>query len=469
MSPLAYLALLGWIPLVITLFALVPGRRAAAAALVGAWLFLPPSGMAIAGLPDFTKMTAATIGIMLGTLIFDPGRILTFRPRWFDLPMLLWCCTALVSSLQNVTLYDGLSGSFGLVITWGLPYFLGRLYFGDPDGLRLFAVAMIIGALAYVPLCLWEIRMSPHLLRTFYGIGDWQGIRLGGYRPYVFFKTGLELGLWMTAGSLVGWWLWWCGVVKNIGRYPFGSVLLPVLLITTLLCRSTGSLALLACGMTVLWLSVRFQTRLLLVGLLLVGPLYVAVRVPNLWSGQQAVDWIESSLGHERAYSLWYRFMCEKLLITKAIQRPIFGWGGWARRAVYFANTGKMVETDGMWIIYLGTKGFFGLTLFYLSMALPAIRFLWQFPARLWRDPRVAVGAVAAVLLGLYMVDCLLNGFVNIIYVTLAGGLIALEPKQLRMMAAGTGKRAVDESSIAMPPIADQLTLADRKCKLGRA
>ena len=262
MTPLAYIALLCWVPFVIALFALVPGRRAAAAALVGAWLFLPPAGLAIAGLPDYTKMTAATIGIMLGTLIFDPGRIPAFRPRWFDLPMLLWCTTGLVSSLQNgLTIYDGLSGSLGLVITWGLPYFLGRLYFGDPDGLRLFAVAMIIGALAYVPLCLWEIRMSPHLLNTFYGLGGWQGIRLGGYRPYVFFKTGLELGLWMTAGSLLGWWLWWCGVVKKIGSYPFGAVLLPVLMITTLLCRSTGALALLACGMMVLWLSARFQTR----------------------------------------------------------------------------------------------------------------------------------------------------------------------------------------------------------------
>ena len=160
--------------------------------------------------------------------------------------------------------------------------------------------------------------------------------------------------------------------------------------------------------------------------------------------------------------------MCEKLLISRAIQRPVFGWGGWGRSAVYFTNTGKMVETDGMWIIFLGTKGLFGLTLFYLSMVLPAIRFVWQFPVRLWRDPRVAAGTVAAVLLALYMVDCLLNGFVNIIYVTLAGGLMALEPKQLRMMAAGTGKRTINETSITMPTIAGQLALADRKYNLGR-
>ena len=131
--------------------------------------------------------------------------------------------------------------------------------------------------------------------------------------------------------------------------------------------------------------------------------------------------------------------MCENLLIAKALQQPVFGWGGWGRSAVYFdADTTwpKPVPTDGLWIIILGTKGFVGLTLFYLALILPAALFVWRFPARLWGDPRLAAGSLAAVLLGLYMVDCLLNGFPNIIYVTLAGGLIGLEPKQLRAIAA---------------------------------
>ena len=87
-------------------------------------------------------------------------------------------------------------------------------------------------------------------MNTIYGnLGGWQGTRLGGYRPHVFFKTGLELGLWMTAASLAGWWLWRCGALKRIGQIPFGSVLLPILMGTTILCRSTGALALLLIGM----------------------------------------------------------------------------------------------------------------------------------------------------------------------------------------------------------------------------
>ena len=197
-------------------------------------------------------------------------------------------------SQNGLGLYDGLSDALDQFLTWGLPYLFGRLYFGDPEGLRFFAVAMVIGGLSYVLPCLYEIRMSPTFMRKIYGMGSYQGTRLGGFRPNVFFRTGLELGMWMTAASLAGWWLWRCGAIKKIGQFPFGSVLLPILMGTTILCRSTGALALLACGMMLLWFSARFRTRLLLASLLFVGALYVTVRVTNLWSGQQAVDLAES-------------------------------------------------------------------------------------------------------------------------------------------------------------------------------
>ena len=278
-----------------------------------------------------------------------------------------------------------------------------------------------------------------------------------------------------------------CGTLKRIGTIPFGSVLLPILLVTTIFCRSTGALALLVVGMMLLWLSVRFRTRLLLAGLLLVAPLYVGVRLTNLWSGQQAVDLAKAVVGPDRAESLEYRFKCENLLAAKALEQPIFGWGGWGRSAVYFdAETDwkKPVPTDGLWIIVLGTKGFVGLSLFYLALVLPAVLFVWRFPARPWGDPRLAAGSLAAVFLGLYMVDCLLNAFPNMIYITLAGGLIGLEPKQLRAIPAArrgieaAGRRAVGGAlrrgrgryrDRRRGARSGRITLADRCRSLGRS
>jgi len=479
MTPLAYVALLGWIPIVIFLFALIPARNAAAIAVIGGWLFLPPFTLLISSLPDYSKITAAGVGIMLGTLFFSPDRFLKFRPRWFDVPMLLWCLTGILTSIQNgLGLYDGLSNSLNQTLTWGLPYLFGRIYFGTPEDLRYFVVGMTIGGLIYVPPCIWEMRMSPMILANTYGALKWGGTRLGGYRPRVFFPDGLELGMWMTAASLAAWWLWRCGALKKIGAIPFGLMLLPILLVTTVLCRSTGALALLAGGMILLWLSDRFKTRLLLAGVLLTGPVYVGVRATNLWSGQQAVDLATVLVGPERAESLGYRFMCETLILERALQQPVFGWGEWDRGAVYFDKERKHhVPTDGLWIIILGFKGFVGLILFYVSFVLPAVLFLWRFPARSLGDPRLAAGWLAVGFLDMYLIDCLLNSFPNIIYMTLAGGLISLEPRQLRAMSAprrgneAAGRRAAT-SGIEMPgagPHPGRRAEADRCRTLGRS
>ncbi len=467
MTIVAFIALFGWIPGVLLMFDLLPRRLAAATAVIGAWLILPPYSLPIAGLPDYSKTTAATLGVALATLFFCPDRILMFRPRWVDLPMLLWCFSGTVSSLVNgLGPYDAFSEALSSIFTWGLPYLVGRLHFGDLQGLRYFAHAMVIGGIAYIAPCVWESRMSPHLLLRVYGIAErnLRGMRFGAYRPKVFFWTGLECGLWMTAASLAAWWLWRCGAIKKIGQVSFGGVILPILMGTAVICRSTGALALLALGMMLLWGTVRLQARLLLIGLLLVTPLYVAVRTTRLWSGQNVVDLAKSYIHPDRAASLEYRFRCEDRLISKAVEQPAFGWGGWGRSDVY-NDEGKpwqqRVITDGMWIIFLGTRGFYGLTVFYLAMLLPAFLMIWRLPVRLWADPRIAACPLGAVLLGLYMIDCLLNGFPNIVYVAIAGGLAGLDPRQLRAVGGTTRPDAIAG--------AIQIPLADHHREMGRA
>ena len=354
MSLLAYIVLLGWPLLVVALFAIRPARQAATIAVVGAWLFVPPFTLPISGLPDYNKSVAASLGVILGTLLFAPDRLLSFRPRWFDLPMLGWCLCGIPSALSNAPamgLYDGLSDAVRQTIVWGLPYLLGRLHFRTLEDLRYFIVGMVVGGLCYVPPCLWEVRMSPQLLGDFYGAYGWSGLRLGGYRPQVFFNTGLECGMWMTAAALSAWWLWRRGALKQIGGYPFGPMML-ALLVTTVWCRSTGALVLLLGGVILLSLSIRYQTRLLLAGLLAVGPMYVGNRLLDLWSGQQAVDLANALVGRERAESLEYRFKCARLLADRAMARPILGWGGYMRSFVYWdpETQLKPVPPDGVWI-----------------------------------------------------------------------------------------------------------------------
>src|SRR6516225_5404979 len=81
----------GWLPLMQVAFALLPARRAMLVGVISGWLLLPPLAFDLPGVPEYNKATAVTAGVLLATLIFEPARLVAFRPRWFDIPMVLWC------------------------------------------------------------------------------------------------------------------------------------------------------------------------------------------------------------------------------------------------------------------------------------------------------------------------------------------------------------------------------------------
>src|SRR5205823_3656740 len=122
------------------------------------------------------------------------------------------------------------------------------------------------------------------------------------------------------------------------------------------------------------------------------------------------------------------------------------------------------IAFDGMWTIIFGYRGFVGLALLYLILELPAMLFVRNFPVRLWGHPRVAAASLAATLLGLYTIDCTFNGYINIIYVSLAGGLIGLRPVHL-----GIGPQAGRGSVAAGRPTGPRLRRAGITRLAGRA
>ena len=138
---------------------------------------------------------------------------------------------------------------------------------------------------------------------------------------------------------------------------------------------------------------------------------------------------------------------------------------------------------DGLWISTFDCNGLVGLSLLYVVMELPVIFFLVRFPVHLWRDPLVAPAMVAAALLGIYMVDCLLNSFANIVYVSLAGGLVGVTPMQFGISSKGLyrAKRMPDRAGFPPQPntvevqsdshavsVANQMAVVDQYRRLGR-
>src|SRR6185436_11870738 len=163
-----------------------------------------------------------------------------------------WCvvCPFVASMANRLGPYDGFQDMTNRTLSLGIIYVLGRIYFHDPKGLQDLALGLFVSGLVYMPLCLLEIRLSPQLHTWVYGFHQHdfsQSWRLGGWRPTVFMGHGLEVGFWMTSATLSGIWLWQSGVVRRILTFPAWIWLL-ALGLTTLLCKSSGAIVLLAVG-----------------------------------------------------------------------------------------------------------------------------------------------------------------------------------------------------------------------------
>ncbi len=392
-------------------------------------MFLPDVVYPLRGLPDYSKTMAATVGALLGVCIFDLKALTSLRPTWGDLPIVAYCLTPFASSVTNgLGAYDGVSGIFNEFATWGVPYMLGRAYLRTLDDFRELARLLFVAGLIYMPLCLYEIRMSPQLNRYVYGFGDTGGgeyareLGAWGSRPRVFMGTGLALGTFMTAASLMGVWLWYSGAIKRVWGYAAGP-LAAGLVITAFMCKNMGALCLLMFGLGTLF-SIRFLNRgWIMYLLILAAPLYMCFRATGDWSADSLVQ-MAGAIYEKRGESLNGRLVNENILAAKALEQPVFGWGGWGRARVYDENGKDISVTDGLWIIVLGNMGLVGLVAITAVQLVPPVLFARRYRVQTWTDPRVAPAAAAAVLVVLYMIDNLFNAMFNPVYVMCAGGLI---------------------------------------------
>ena len=424
----ATIALLGILPVAVLLFLFLPARLAAAATYLAGWLFLPQAVIDVPGaLPDWDRVTAIGLSVLGGVVVLNPARLALLRPSLLDLPLVVYCLLVpLASSITNgLGAYDGFATALNVSMSLFLPYLVGRMYFSDPAGLRALALTVFLAGLIYVPLCLWEIRMSPQLHRTIYGYHQhtfYQSYRMGGFRPIVFLQHGLAVGMLMSCATLMGLWLW---LSKSLGRWQAElAAALGVLAVTTLLCKSLGALLLLTAGVGTLLAVRHLGTALPLLLLTAIPPTYMTVRSSGNWASESAVQLVKDVASPERAQSFEFRLVNEDLLVGKALEQPLFGWGGWNRGKVENA-AGKTAIADGMWVVVLSRNGLFGLVAFTLLYLIPVWLFVWRAgPASGWSRPELAGGAALATMLALYSIDNLMNAMFSPFNVLAMGGLI---------------------------------------------
>ena len=264
--------------------------------------------------------------------------------------------------LPAMRAYDLGSMVMGLAVTL-IPFFLARRFLASADSQRWLLLAFAIGGLLYAPLMLIEVRLSPQLNVWLYGFFPHsfaQHVRNGGFRPIVFLEHGLWVGIFMAMATLAALALW---RVTPRGQRPMQRlrwlILALGLLVVLFLGKSLGALMIaLALAPVVLWGTWRLGV-LVAVALAAVVLFYPMLRGSSL-APTEGILAMAQSISAERAGSFAFRLANEDVLLARAQERALFGWGSWGRGLLYNEWGNRTSVSDGAWIIVMGSFGWVG-------------------------------------------------------------------------------------------------------------
>lgn len=417
----------GWYPLCFALFIFLKPVRATAIGLVTGFLLLPKASYDLPGFPNYDKALSIVLGVFVAALLFDSGRILSWRPRKIDLPIAVLCSAPFLSAVINGDgAYEGVSNSFDFSMRWGIPWILGRTYFHDFEAQKILAATIVAGALVYVPFALYEVKMSPMLHKEVYGIAlksFKHAQRAGGlWRPNVFISHGLAYGLYNGIAALLAFWMWYTRSRRSVMHIPMGTCAI-ILIAMAFAAQSMGAVGLMAGGMGILLLGARWRLVLPLTLTLMAPPVYIGLRQGLRWDGEELLEVAQTVFGKERAISLNVRLTNEAQLADRVLLKPWFGFNDFRD---FTGNTDEkhVATVDSMWLLYLGLYGIVSLVGLY-GFQLCASFLLWRkLPPEYWSHPVFA----AAVALGLTSALVSLDGLMNAVEIaafTCAGGGVA--------------------------------------------
>jgi hypothetical protein len=450
--------LAAWVALTTGLFWKRPGRDAALLALVGGWVLLPTGIYPIAVCADpvgsggsmhalavpttlaINKALAIGLGCLVGIILFDWPSVRRIRPSWLDAPMIAWCLTPVASTVANrLPLADGLAQTRYLVLAWGIPYALGRIYLGSAEALRRMGLALVLAGIVSVPLGLLEFVAGPFLYTWVYGRHAYQregAERLVGHRPLLFLEHGNQLGVWIAATTVAAAWLWWSGRMTSVARLP-GRAVAAGLLAAGLVFQSHGAIGITLIVLALLPLCSSGNWSRRPGGLsanrsaaAAVGAGVLAVALAGSVAVLAAGDLSGSGLrGKVRGLfygigksSFTWRLARSEENLQQIEERPVLGWG----RADWSHGTGGTFVNPvnlGFWLLDLGMFGAVGLIAAGATLLLPVVEVFRKVPFAAWTDPGYASVVLAALLLVIVAVDALSNSVVLLPLVAGAGGI----------------------------------------------
>lgn len=441
----AYLMLMIWPVACVVMFRRMGIERAIIWAILGGYLLLPPRAVFDLPLvPDFNKTSIPNL-CALACCLWVAKRRVPIWPETRIMQILLFLFLAgtvptvltntdpilfysvfnaepvsfVTGGLPGLRIIDVLSVASNQAITL-IPFVLGRAFLASRTGLRELILALLVGGLVYSLPALLEIRLSPQINIWVYGFFQHdfgQMMREGGFRPIVFLPHGLWMAFFFMTSAAAA-----AVLFRTADRTARPRLLAATayLFFVLILCKSLGPLTYgLAVVPAILLASPRIQVRIAVL-FATIAVLYPVLRDYGLVPLDRLLAWAEA-ISPARAQSLGFRFENEELLLDRAHEKWLFGWGGWGRNLVRDLTTGEIISIpDGEWIIVFGTFGWLG----YLSkmglLAMPLF-LLWR-RARHVVPPRVV--AALALILAITLIDMLVNAILTPYTWLIAGAVL---------------------------------------------
>jgi len=435
-NALAFAALLLWPVATFAMFNRLPPGRALILSLLVGYLILPPppAGIDPPLMLPLTKETIPSLAAIVAFLVVvRDWRLLVPEGVVVRGLMLLFLFMPVPIVLSNAEpVYFGsfrlpglrLTEAMGMIINQGLllvPFLMARAILRRPEDLRDIVMAIVVAALIYTIPMLIEIRLSPQLNIWIYGYFQHdfsQMMRGDGFRPIVFLYHGLWVAFFTMTAIL-------CAAALSRAESGTQAVLFGAavvwLMAVLVLSKSVASLLYAMAALPVVWfMSSRMQLRAaVLLALLAVS--YPVARGLDLVPTENVVALAER-IDADRAQSLEFRLQNEDVLLVRAAEKPVFGWGTWGRNQIW-SETGRLLTvTDGRWIILLGVGGWLLLLAEFGLLSLPVFMLWWQ--SRRSEVSVVPHVATLAVIQAINLVDLLPNATLTPLTWLFAGALL---------------------------------------------
>lgn len=452
-SLIAQGALILWPVVALVLFMVLPVGRAVIWTILAGYLLLPIGvSFDLPGVPAMDKSSIPNlVAVMLAPLFARSGTFQWPRSPVVKLLMLAWVVVPIGTMLNNgaplivgLSVRPGLGWWEALSLAIGnaleiVPFLLGAALLAHEQGHRDIVKAVVLAALVYSLPVLAEIRLSPFIQAKIYGVGSvdffLQQIRGNGFRAMVLLGHGLLVSTFLAMAVLGALGLW----KARLRLMGLPAVLIAAYLVVVLLLNKTMGATLLVLVLAPALLFIRQRTLLALIFLIgAVVATYPLARGANLLPLQSIID-AAGQVSPARAESFEFRVRNETLLLNRAAEKPIFGWGSYGRnRVIVEQSWGQgftdIAVTDGTWIIVAGIFGWAGYLACFGLLCYP---FLRGFRLRRGTLPVITLALLTMHLLN--VLDLIPNSSLRPLTWLIAGALANMTRQSLRA-ADGVGK-----------------------------